>query len=108
MGQSCRAFSSENRFEVNQVHDLLQSYRIPCFIKNEFASGGVGEISPFDAWPEVWLFDDEWLPRVKRLLAEFQAQDNAAVSWCCSGCGEDNEGNFEICWQCGEDSTFSA
>ncbi|XOV79008.1 MAG: DUF2007 domain-containing protein [Aestuariibacter sp.] len=108
MGKSCRAFSSENRFKVVQVRDLLQSYRIPCFIKNEYAIGGVGEISPFDAWPEVWLLDDEWLPRVKRILADFEADNGQQGSWQCRACGECNEGSFEICWQCGGDSVLSA
>lgn len=104
MGRSCRAFSSENRFQVVQVKDLLESYSIPCFIKNEYAIGGVGEISPFDAWPEVWLLDDEWLPRVKRILADFQSIKEPEGNWDCPCCGESNADSFELCWKCGEPS----
>ena len=86
---------------VQQVKDLLESYDIPCFIKNEYAIGGAGEISPFDAWPEVWLTDNEWQKRALEIISEFEHEQTQGDPWVCPQCNETNEASFEICWQCG-------
>lgn len=96
-----KVFCSENRLRIQQVKDLLDGYGIPCFIKNEYSIGGVGEISPFDAWPEVWLTDNEWFNRATQLIAEFEAAEKEGSPWVCRQCQEHNEASFEICWQCG-------
>ena len=87
---------------VFQVKQLLDDNGIPCFIKNEFAIGGIGELSPFDALPEVWLTDDEWQPRAEKLIAQLDSENKQGTfSWVCPECQESNEASFEICWQCG-------
>lgn len=96
-----KVFASENRFNVQQIKDLLEAKGIECFIKNEYAIGGVGELSPFDAWPEVWLKDEEWLERAQQFINQFLRQSEQSHDWFCSKCGEKNEASFEICWQCG-------
>ncbi len=96
-----KVFTAENRLQVFQIKELLEAAGIPCFVKNEYAIGGAGEIAPFDAWPEVWLADDAWQKRAQRVIDEFRQSNQARPSWVCKECGERNEGNFEICWQCG-------
>lgn len=96
-----KVFCSENRLRVQQVKDLLDSYQIPCFIKNEYAIGGAGEISPFDAWPEVWLTDDDWFNRASKLITELENPVNEGSPWICQHCHEENDASFEICWNCG-------
>lgn len=87
---------------VFQVKQLLEDKGIPCYIKNEYAIGGIGELSPFDALPEVWLSDDEWQPHAEKLISEmtFQNQQDT-LGWVCDACQEANEASFELCWQCG-------
>lgn len=95
---------------VYQVQQLLEQGGIPCYIKNEFASGAIGELAPMDVQPEVWLTDDEWESRAQHLINEFQTanEDKSGHSgWHCHQCQEFNAANFEICWQCGEDSRRS-
>ncbi|WP_026377447.1 DUF2007 domain-containing protein [Aestuariibacter salexigens] len=95
-----KIFSSEDRFQVARVKDMLDANHIPCFIKNEFSIGGVGELSPFDAWPEVWLSDEEWQSKALRLIDELQSGSGDGAEWRCPSCGEHNDATFEICWQC--------
>jgi hypothetical protein len=89
---------------VFQVKQLLDEKGIPCFMKNEFAIGAMGELSPMDVLPEVWVSDDEWLPKAKQFVTEFQQQPIDPSPWICCKCDEENAGAFELCWQCGEDS----
>lgn len=105
-----KLFSSENRLAVQQIKDLLDAHQIPCFIKNEFAIGAVGELSPFDAWPEIWLVDPEWQSRAEKLISQFTQWQSkqmetlrSKANWFCWECGEENEANFELCWHCGND-----
>lgn len=97
-----KVFASENRLQVQQIKDLLESHHIPCFIKNEYAIGAVGELSPFDAWPEVWLTDPEWEPKANSLIQEFSLPPITNEDWFCRQCGERNAATFEICWNCGK------
>ncbi len=51
-------FTNESTFLVNNVKNLLEAQKIKVFIKNEYAQGAIGEISPFDSWPELWVIND--------------------------------------------------
>ncbi|GGD49453.1 hypothetical protein GCM10011357_01780 [Lacimicrobium alkaliphilum] len=96
-----KVYSSEDRFMVQQIKDLLESKGIHCFIKNEFAIGGAGDLSPFDCWPEVWVTDNDWKSKAQSLIKDIETQWQQGTEWCCDNCGETNGGGFELCWQCG-------
>ena len=98
-----KVFTQEDRFMINQVKQLLDEHSIPCFIKNEYASGAMGELSPFDTCPEIWVTDDEWQSKAEQLIEQMQKDSKSQNNWCCSHCGENNAGTFELCWQCGCD-----
>lgn len=96
-----RIYTHHDRFMVWQVKQLLDNHQIPCFIKNEFVGGAVGELAPLDSLPEVWLSDNEWETRANKLIAEMTADARVGKDWCCSECGERNDASFDFCWQCG-------
>jgi hypothetical protein len=85
---------------VFQIKQLLEDKGIPCFVKNEFAIGAMGELSPMDVLPEVWINDYEWLDKANQFINEFTLQPTSNESWVCNACQESNASNFEICWQC--------
>jgi|TARA_R110001592_G_scaffold242066_9_gene502547 hypothetical protein len=92
-------YAHENHFMVNNVKNLIEAQQISCFIKNEFAQGAVGEISAFDAWPEVWLVNEADFERATTILTSYQ-QANKGEDWLCKSCAETNDASFEICWNC--------
>lgn len=89
---------------VFQVKQLLDKKGIDCFVKNEFAIGAVGELAAGDAQPEVWIVDDDWLPKVEQFISRFEEKPDSSESWLCNTCNELNDPSFEVCWQCGTDS----
>ncbi len=99
-----KVYSHHSRFMVFQVKQLLEQKGIPCFVKNEYAIGAMGELSPMDVLPELWVNDPQWLPKAKELVTVFANQQDSQQTWVCSVCHEKNAGNFELCWQCGQDS----
>lgn len=75
--------------------DLLESMGIEVRVKNEFLSGAAGDVSPFDAWPELWISSADH----KRAQSLLTMPDDSSECWTCH-CGEQNEANFEHCWRC--------
>ena len=90
---------SENFFKIQQAKDVLEEKGILCLIKNQFAFGAMGEIPPQDCIPELWLVDESWAPRAERILAELDERPQQDA-WHCRQCGELNEAQFAICWNC--------
>ena len=85
------------------VKQLLDDKGIPCFVKNEFAIGAMGELSPMDVLPEVWISDPLLLPKAKQLIENFEKPPSNLSPWICNTCHEQNDATFELCWQCGQD-----
>ncbi len=81
---------------------VLESNNIACLLRNEYLSGGAGELPINETWPELWVLNDEDLPRARELVdAALAAGKQPARAWVCPRCGELLEGQFEFCWNCG-------
>lgn len=92
-------YTNENHFLANNVKNLIEAQGISTFIKNEFAQGAIGEISAFDSWPEVWVFDDADFDRATEIM-KLSQNNSKADDWVCNNCNEKNDPSFEICWNC--------
>jgi hypothetical protein len=95
-------YTHENKLLVENAKNLLTQHAIECTLRNEFAAGGIGDLAPIQAWPELWLLDDADIPEANQLIATL-AVDSDASEWECSACGEINEPAFESCWSCQAD-----
>lgn len=92
-----KVYTHENRLLVFHYKNLLDEHAIECFINNEFSSGGVGDLSPFETWPELWVVHDEDVDAAKDLCHPGSAE---GVSRRCPHCGEMNDPGFHLCWHC--------
>jgi hypothetical protein len=92
-------YSNESQFLVNNTKNLIEAEGIKTFIKNEFSQGAMGEVSVFDAWPELWVFDDNDLPRALA-IAELAQNTTHEADWVCRNCSEKNPASFDLCWHC--------
>lgn len=95
-----KIYTHENRFLVWNMKGILETAGIDCQIRNEYAGGGVGDLSPFDVWPEIWVAGRD-AERARALLAGLEAAPGEESEWRCGRCGEINDAAFEFCWQCG-------
>lgn len=101
-----KVYADQTLWMVTHVKNLLEASRIPSEIRNEFAQGGVGELSFVDAWPEIWVAP-EHAHLAKRLINDLQLEGinrSRAIGedWVCS-CGEINGAMFYSCWACEKD-----
>ncbi len=70
-------------------------------MKNEFLGGGVGELPPTEAWPELWVKERDHAAAQTLLDEFFHSSDDTQPDWLCPACGERIEGQFSNCWRCG-------
>lgn len=92
-------YSTSNTLLVNHVRNLLETAGIEVQMKNEFLGGGAGELPPTEAWPELWVAEEDF-SRAEQVIDEFQNAESLPA-WRCPKCGERVEGQFSVCWNCG-------
>jgi hypothetical protein len=97
-----KLYGSQNSLIVGHLKHVLESHGIPCFIKNEYLAGAAGEIPPTESWPELWVVEDRDQRRALQILeTAMVSADPLGEPWRCSSCGEESEGQFTACWNCG-------
>jgi hypothetical protein len=108
-----KIFTSENLVHCDLVRSTLALSNISALIKNEHSAHSAGAGMGFGlifAWPEVWVFHDEDLPKAVECLQQSDLsflpgreakEEEPEADWVCPGCQEEVPGNFERCWNCG-------
>jgi len=97
-----RLYSAESLAEVGHYRNVLEQSGIACFIRNEQLSGALGEVPFLECLPELWVLNDADLEQAERVLAELQRDiPGDKKPWHCPDCGEENEAQFAVCWNCG-------
>jgi hypothetical protein len=97
-----RVYTADNRALAWHIKNILQSNSIEAEVRNDTLHSAQGGIPVNECYPEVWVINEaDELPAAK-LIEEQQNSDQAIQKpqWNCSNCGEQNFGQFEICWNC--------
>lgn len=95
-----KLLSIDNKIQLYLFKSLLESEGIICFIKNEYPPAA-GELPPISAMSELWVADNNQYDKAMKLIQENSLPPQPSVSWKCSRCGEQLEGQFTTCWHCG-------
>ncbi len=69
-----RVFRAPTITEAHLIRGLLENEGIGSFVKNEHLSGLAGEVPFMEAWPEVWVKDDDKASQAEEIITEFQRQ----------------------------------
>lgn len=100
-------YSAPNTMLVGHVRNLLDVAGIDCELRNTFLGSGAGELPPTEAWPELWV-DEQDFAVAKKVVDEFlHTPAVTPPEWICPNCGEHVEGQFSACWNCGADRPSS-
>ncbi len=97
-------YQARDRIEAQLLRDFLDRHSIETLVFGDYLSGAVGEL-PADIYPTLWLINDADLERARALLMRFQSETgsrHAAAPWACPVCGEEVQGDFDLCWNCGQ------
>jgi len=98
-----KIYSASNPTEAHIVCGLLRQQNIHAEVRGEGIFGLKGEL-PFtdDTDPYVWLLQSDKLKRARDVIQEYCVQQENIADWICEKCGETNEGQFGLCWNCGQ------
>lgn len=98
-----KIYSAGNITDAYLLQSLMAEAGIETQILNEYAQGGVGELSFAHAYPELWLVNATDTEQARHIIKQFEQQDEPVGSSQCPSCGENNPNSFEICWRCQTD-----
>ena len=93
--------SADSLITINHFKNLLEAEGIPCQIRNEHLGSIMGEMPFVETWPELWIVNDLDFDRATQLITAADAESPQAPRRCAK-CGEENEGQFAACWNCGK------
>ncbi|MBL8040573.1 MAG: DUF2007 domain-containing protein [Chthonomonas sp.] len=98
-----RVFSDPLLANVAIVQGRLDQAGIEAMVKNQLAvntqfNAGINTTPEF--WPEIWVNEADRDQAID-LIQEFQAGTPSGTPWTCTSCGEEIEGQFDACWNCG-------
>lgn len=98
-----RIYSHPNAAMVHHAKNVLENHGIAAVVQGEHLAAAAGGVAPVDAWIELWVTDDDRAREAAQIIRE--ATDESAVEsappWTCASCGEEIEGQFSACWNCG-------
>lgn len=97
-----KVYSAATLPDAHMMRGLLAQAGIEARVFNENAIGGMGEIPFTHVYPEVWVVNERDLDRARELIREFEHPSVRTAPIACPRCGEENPGNFQTCWSCGE------
>ncbi len=94
-------FSSPQGPVVGLLKNLLDKAGIPCEVRNENAySNFPGAVF----YPELWILNDDDFSKASEIRDTLRGSSSENLRpWICSVCGEESEGQFNSCWNCGAD-----
>ncbi len=98
MKRLCKAASLP---DAHILRGLLEQEGIEVHVFNENAQSGVGQLPVTEALPELWVDNENDWQRAQQVVRRFEAAPRIDTTLRCATCGEDNPGNFQLCWSCG-------
>ena len=93
-----RVFSSYNAVLAHHTRNLLEAEGIETQVRNQMLSSAMGELPPTECQMEIWVLNDDDLPRAMGVL---RRPAPSGPDWTCAGCGEVSGPQFTQCWKCG-------
>ena len=97
-----KVFEDFDYMRVGQMQSLLEANGIGTFLKNQFGFGGTGELPFLETVPQLFVLSGKDVERARALIAEHAPDSEAGPAWNCAQCGEENDGHFSACWNCGK------
>lgn len=91
-------FTHANSMMVQYAAQMMIQASIQHELRNEFVTSVMGTGAPCDAWPELWVAEEDEV-RALEVLQSLSEEVEGEI-WCCDLCGEMNEPNFDVCWKC--------
>lgn len=95
-----KIYQAGNNLEAHSLKGMLENEQIVVRLSGESLASAAGEL-PADVL-QVGLWVPEYqVPLARQLIRRYE--QGSFHDWYCPRCTERNEGQFEICWNCGHE-----
>jgi putative signal transducing protein len=104
-----KVFVAQNPTEAHLLKGLLESNGIATEVRHEALFGVRGEIPFTEAFPEIWVVNDNQVGEALKMLHDRSSETSNVEeyqSWRCAICGEMVEPQFTACWQCNAEKPY--
>lgn len=95
-----RIYTHDNVVVLHSIKNVLALNNIESFVKNEHTAPVGAQHGINNIFHELWLNNDEDFDRAAVIIDKKIDNPPFKAAWVCSHCHEQNDGSFEICWQC--------
>ena len=85
---------------VNLAKNILALNGIEAVVKNEDISNMQARHGINNIFNELWVLNDQDLEQAKAIIEKEVNNPEIKDPWQCGECNEENEGSFELCWNC--------
>lgn len=92
-------YRAKGQYDAYLLRSLLQASQIRSEIKGENLAWLLGAIPVKDTRMSLWVHERD-LPEAQKVLQKFSGPTLVHPAWVCAECGESNEANFDLCWNC--------
>lgn len=100
-----KVYTAPDPVTARMAQDLLSASGYKAIIQGELLGSGAGEL-PADAYPTVWVVDNEDEEPATKLIQQWEQRESSLQlyesPWTCPNCGESHAAQFTQCWKCGE------
>jgi len=93
-------YTHDNIMVLHSVKNILSINNIESVVKNEHTVPVGPQHGINNIFHELWLLNDQDFDKASAIIASELENSDPGKSWICSNCGEENAGNFEVCWKC--------
>lgn len=93
-------YKDENMMVIHSVKNILELNDIDCYIKNEHGHTMGAEFGLSNTLLELWLSNSDDYEKASSIIDKQIHATTTESSWTCDSCGEENDGNFGLCWKC--------
>ena len=85
---------------LNSVKNVLTLNDIESFVKGEHGSTMSTRFGISNIFHELWLRHDADYDKASTIIDKEIENPEPREPWVCAECNEENEGSFEVCWNC--------
>ena len=88
-----KVFESFDLATVGHVKSVLEAHGIRTFLKNQYASGALGELPFVEIAPQLFVLDPDDLPEANRVLRELGLHEDSRADLADDDLAEDDPGD---------------
>jgi hypothetical protein len=103
-----RIYRAELLADVVHWKNVLEHRGIDCELRRATLGSALGEVPWLETLPELWVVDERDAQIAERIIRTGRDHGVVGEPWRCGECGEQLEGQFTACWNCGAERPVTA